>query len=111
MPSPHSSKARINLIGILRNAAMGMAVTEIVFLVAWSGLALCGDRVPPMPHHLPLIALRSLCEGMVVAGGFGVLAGVIAALAFNIGWPPLGLSSEDLRRHEASRWPARTRPS
>lgn len=110
MPSPHSPKARINLIGILRNAAMGMAVTEIVFLVAWSGLALCGDRVPPMLRHLPLIAVRSLCEGMVVAGGFGVLAGVIAALAFNIAWPPLGPSPEDQRLRAAGRWPAHTGP-
>jgi uncharacterized membrane protein len=110
VPSPQPPTVRISLIGVLRNALMGMAITEIVFLVGWSSLSLCGDRLWPTLQHLPLTALRSLGEGMIVAGAFGLLAGVISALAFNIGWPPLGPSPEDERLRAAGRWPARTRP-
>lgn len=88
---------------------MGMAVTEIIFLVGWTGLEFCGDRVGPLLRHLPLTAMQSLGQGMAVAGAFGVLGGLITALAFNIGRPPVGPSLVDQRLRAACQWPDQIR--
>lgn len=76
---------RISPPGILRRAGMGVAMTELIYLVCWMGVDL-GLLDAPFVRALNASqgSLVVLVEGMVLVGVFGAAGGLLTALAVHL---------------------------
>ncbi len=88
MPPPTVATARIPLLGTLRCAVVGLALAELVYLLAWVGLVAAAAGGLPVSVSIldshPLDSVESLGAGMVWAALFGSVSGLVTAATHDL---------------------------